>query len=192
MQRQKALKWWECSVPVKGTFFFEKYLKTMEMFNFLDLHHRLAISRGTPKSWWASSERSSSRVGRMIAPKSHSPMIALNSSIVGHNSTPLNWKTWRVGIQNSVATHRRGSSTLVWWMWEVQKRPRGMGASLKLGLSLLTYKETSSAENFAIGNLKDCRLGSKLVSWRFRDFSQLFYSKKCWLGLSACKDVSHS
>ena len=33
----------------------------------------------------------------MIEPRSGSPMIAPNSSRVGHNSTPLNWKTCQVG-----------------------------------------------------------------------------------------------
>ena len=113
MQRKKALRWWERFTPANGTSFLEKYLKTMETFNLSDLHHLLAMAGWTPKSWWARSEKSSLKVGRMIASRLCFPMIAPNSLRVGHNSTPLNWKTCWVGIQNSVTTRRRGSSTLI-------------------------------------------------------------------------------
>ena len=168
IQRQKALGCWECFALVKVTSIIEKYLKIMMAFNLLDLHHLLDIGRGTLKSWWARLERSSLRVGRMIAPKLRSPMIALNSSRVGHNSTPL----------NSVAVRRRGSFTLIWWKKEIQEKPRGMRASLKLRLSLLIHIETSKWVSSAIGDLTECFLGLNHVLWRFGSPLQLFYSER--------------
>jgi len=140
---KKTLRWWEHFILANGTSFLEKYLKTMKTFILLDLHHLFVIARGILKSWLVWSERSSSRVGRMIALKLCSPKIAPNYLRVGHNFTPLNWKTCQVGIQNSVAAHRRGSSALICWKKEIQERPRGMRASLKLRLSLLIHIETS-------------------------------------------------
>ena len=150
----------------------------MKTFNLMDLNHLFAMARGTPKIWWARSERSSSRVRRMIALKSCSPMIAPYSSIVGHNSTPLNWKTRQVRIQNSVAACRRGPSTLIWWKKEIQERPRGMKASLKLRLSLLIHIKTSKEVNSTIRNLIEWFLSLKHVLWRFGSLSRLFYSEK--------------
>ena len=147
------------------------------------------MAKGTLKSWWANLERSSSRVGRMIAPKSCSPMIASNLSRDGHNSTPLNWKKCWVGIQNSMETHIRGSFTLIWWKIEIQEKLRGMKESLKLRLRLLIHIETSKGANSTIVNLTECFLGLNHILWRFGSLPRLFYSERSWLGffcLVAC------
>ena len=182
MQKQKVLGWWERFAPAKGTSILEKYLKIILAFNLLDLHYLLAIVRGTPKSWWPRSKRSSSRVGRMIALKLCSPMIAPNFSRMGHNSTPLNWKTCRVRIQNLVVASRRGSFTLIWWKREIQESPRGMKAYLKLRLSLLIHAKTSKRVNSTIKGLTECFLGLKHILWRIGSLLQLFYSKRSRLG----------
>ena len=119
-------------------------------------------------------------------------VMHLNSCSMDLGRDTLNWKTWPVGIQNSVAVCKRGSSTLIWWMWEMQERPRGMRVSLKLRLSMLTHKETSSGENSDIRNLKDCLLGLKYILWGFRDILRLFYNKKCRLGLLPTTISAHS
>lgn len=121
IQRQKALRWWERSALDKGTTFFVKYLKTMVTFSFPDLHHLLAMERWTLRDWWASTKRSSSKVGRMMEPKSHSPIIALNSFMVRHSSTPLNWKTWQIGTQNSAAACKEAHQ---YWFEGCEKRKR--------------------------------------------------------------------
>ena len=56
--KTKSIKMMEASALVKGKSFLVKYLKTMEMFNFLNLHHLLAMERWTPKTWRARLERS--------------------------------------------------------------------------------------------------------------------------------------
>ena len=155
--------------PSQRNILLRKYLKTMKTFNLLDLHHNLAIARGTPKSWWDRLEWSSSRVG--------------------HNSTPLNWKTCQVGIQSSVVARRRGSSILIWWKKEIQERPRGMRASLKLRFCLLIHIETSKEVNSTIEDHVEWFLCLKHVLRRFGSLSWLFYSGKSLLGffcLVAC------
>ena len=90
---------------------------------------------------------------------------------------------------HSVAARRRGSSTLIWWKKEIQERPRGMKASLKLRLSLLIHIETFKEVNSAIGNLVEWFLSLKHILWKFASLSRLFYSRKGWqrlLCFAAC------
>ena len=90
-------------------------------------------------------------------------MIAPNSSRVGYNSTPLNWKTCQIGIQSLVATRRKGSFTLIWYK---KKRKR----------------DQKEWEIQPLGDFTECFLSLEHILWRFEGLLQLFYTKESWLG----------
>ena len=77
----------------------EKCAKTKLRLSLPKTHHLFAVARGTPNITYKKEGRSPPVVGKMRSSIFDSPMMAPNSSIVGHNSTPLKRKKCQVGTK---------------------------------------------------------------------------------------------
>ena len=71
----------------------EKYSKTNLRLSLPKTHHLFAVAGRTPNTTRSKEGRSPPMVGKMRSSISGSPMMAPNSSIVGHSSIPLKRNT---------------------------------------------------------------------------------------------------
>ena len=96
----KGTKKYKCGLSPTGRAKPKKYLKTNLRLSFQKTHLPFSIAKGTPNTTCSKKGRSLPMVGKMRSSIFGSPMMAPNSSIVGHSSIPLKQKTCRVGPNN--------------------------------------------------------------------------------------------
>ena len=97
--KHKTRKKYEHGLSSKGRAKPEKCAKNKLRLSLPKMHHLFAVARETPNPTCNMKGRSPPMVGKMRLSISSSPMMAPNSSIVGHSSTPLKRKTCWVGTQ---------------------------------------------------------------------------------------------
>ena len=82
----------------------EKYSKINLRLSLPKTYNLFAVVEGTPNTTCSEEGRSPLMVGKMRSSISGLPMMALNSSIVGHSSIPFKRKTCQEGTQKLAAT----------------------------------------------------------------------------------------